>query len=139
MLKQRQINNLGELITENGVYPDTEKVKAIAVMREPRDKAELQRFLCMATYVGRFIPKLSVISTPLRALIIKSADCEWNKEHKYAFENLKQLMTKNPVLQFYDDTKLIKVSTNAFKSGIGAVMLQQFNNYWMPIVYASRA
>ena len=97
MFKQRQINYLGELITENGVYPDPEKVKAIAEMKAPSDKAELQRFLGMVTYVGRFIPNLSVISTPLRALIMKSADWEWNKEQKDAFENLKQLMTKHPV------------------------------------------
>ena len=139
MFKQRQINYLGELITENGVYPDPEKVKAIAEMKAPSDKAELQRFLGMVTYVGRFIPNLSVVSTSLRALIMKSADWECNKEHNDAFENLKQLMTKNPVLQFYDDTKPIKVYTDACKSGIGAVMLQQFDNDWMPIAYASRA
>ena len=139
MFKQRQINYLGELITENGVYPDPEKVKAITEMKAPSDMAELQRFLGMVTYVGRFIPNLSVISTPLRALIMKSADWEWNKEQKDAFEILKQLMTKNPVLQFYDATKPIKISTDACKSGIGAVMLQQFDNDWKPIAYASRA
>ena len=48
-------------------------------------------------------------------------------------------MTKYQVLQFYDDTKPIKVSTDASKSCIGAVMLQQFDNDWMPIAYASRA
>ena len=40
MFKQRHINYLGELITENGVYPDPEKVKAIAEMKAPSDKAE---------------------------------------------------------------------------------------------------
>ena len=35
MFKQRQINYLGELITENGVDPDPEKVKAIAEMKVP--------------------------------------------------------------------------------------------------------
>ena len=39
MFKQRQINYLGELITVNGVYPDPEKVKAIAEMKAPSDKA----------------------------------------------------------------------------------------------------
>ena len=80
-----------------------------------------------------------MISTPLRALIMKSEDWEWNKEQKDAFENLKQSMTKNPALQFYDDTKPIKVSIDACKSGIGAVILQQFDNDCMPIAYASRA
>ena len=112
MFKQRQINYLVELITENSVYPDPEKVKAIAEMKAPSDKAQLQWFLGMVTYVGRFIPNLSVFSTPLRALIIRAADWEWNKEQKVAFEYLKQLMPNNPVLQFYDDTKPIKVSTD---------------------------
>ena len=125
-------------MTENGVYPEPEKVKVISEMKEPSDKAEPQRFIGMVTYVGRFIPNLSVISTPLRALIMKSEDRKWNKKQKDAFQNRKQLMTKNPVLQFYDDTKPIKVSTDACKSGIGAVMLQQFDNDWMPIAYASR-
>ena len=92
-------------------------------MKAPSDKAELQRFLGVVTYVGMFIPNLSVISTHLRALIMKAADWEWNKGQKDAFENLKQLMTINPVLQLYGDTKPIKVSTDACKSGIGAVML----------------
>ena len=98
-------------------------------MKVPSDKEELQRFLGMVTYLGRFIPNLSVISTPLRALIMKSADWEWNKEQKDVFENLKQLMTKNPVLQ-YDDTKPIKVLLMRAR-----VALVQ----WMPIAYASRA
>ena len=103
------------------------------------DKAALQRFLGMVTYVGWFIPNLSVISTPLRALIMKSAYWEWNKEQKDEFENLKQLMTINPVLQFYDNTKLIKESTDACKSGIGAVMLHQSDNDRMHIAYVSKA
>ena len=45
-------------------------------------------------------------------------------------------MTKNPVLQFYDGTKTINVSTYACKSGFGAVMLQQFDNDWVSIAYA---
>ena len=45
MFKQRHINYLGELIAENGVYSDPEKVKVIAEMKAPSDKAELQRFL----------------------------------------------------------------------------------------------
>ena len=61
-------------------------------MKAPSDKAE--RFLCVVTYVGRFISNLSVISTPLRALIMKSSDWKWDEEQKDAFENLKQLMTK---------------------------------------------
>ena len=55
------------------------------------------------------------------------------------FQNLKRLMTKYPLLQLYDDTKPIKVSTDACKSGIGALILQQFDNDWMTIAYASRA
>ena len=70
---------------------------------------------------------------------MKSADWEWNEEQKDTFMNLKQLMTKNPVLQLYYDTKPIKVATDACKSDIGAVMLQQFDYDWMPIAYASRA
>ena len=84
MFLRRQFNYLKELITENGVYPDSDKVNAIAVMKPPSDQPELQRFLGMVSYVGMFIPNLSVISIPLRAIFMKSADWEWNKEQKDA-------------------------------------------------------
>ncbi len=42
-----------------------------------------------------------------------------------------------PVLTFYDPEKPVKVSTDASKDGLGAVLLQKHGTEWFPIAYAS--
>ena len=43
------------------------------------------------------------------------------------------------MLRFYDPKKPIKLSADASKNGLGAVLLQQYQNAWAPVAYASRA
>ena len=44
------------------------KTQAITSMASPTYKEYLQRFLGMFTYLGKFIPNLSQVAAPLRAL-----------------------------------------------------------------------
>ncbi|KAI3374046.1 hypothetical protein L3Q82_022601 [Scortum barcoo] len=55
------------------------------------------------------------------------------------WQKLKKTLTTAPVLAFYDHNKKIKVSTDASKDGIGAVLLQAEGKHWKPVAYASRA
>ena len=43
------------------------------------------------------------------------------------------------MLQFYDPTKPIKLSSDASKNGLGAVIMQLHDNQWKPVAYAARA
>ena len=62
-------------ICERGIEPDPENVSAIFDMPLPANKKELQRFLGMVNYLGKFLPNLSDVSAPLRKLLNK--DFEW--------------------------------------------------------------
>lgn len=53
------ITYLGEKLSEAGVQPDPEKIRAIADMPAPEDKKDLQRALGLVNYLGKFIPNLS--------------------------------------------------------------------------------
>lgn len=44
-----------------------------------------------------------------------------------------------PVLKFFDERRKTKLSADASKFGLGAVLLQQFGSRWHPVSYASRA
>jgi hypothetical protein len=55
---------LGHTMSPEGVKPDPSKVEAITQMPPPKSKADLQRFMGMVNYVGKFIPNLSQITTP---------------------------------------------------------------------------
>lgn len=48
-------------------------------------------------------------------------------------------LTTAPVLTYYDPTKRLKISTDASKDGLGAVLLQAEGDDWKPIAYASRS
>ena len=57
---------LGHLIPADGIKPDPRKIQAILEMPSPNNKEELQGFLGMITYLGKFLPNLSKETAPLR-------------------------------------------------------------------------
>ena len=65
---------MGQKISRNGVSEDPEKVKAIKDMPFPRSKQDLQRFLGMIAYLGKFIPQLSEQTHQLRELVKKNSN-----------------------------------------------------------------
>ena len=52
-----------------------------------------------------------------------------------ALKQIKTVLTSQPILKFYDASKPCKISVDASKSGLGAVLLHDDN----PIAYASRS
>lgn len=52
--------------------------------------------------------------------------------------DLKAILTTEPVLAFFDSAKPLKISTDATKDGLGAVLLQSDGDEWKPVAYASR-
>ncbi|KAK2143360.1 hypothetical protein NP493_4554g00000 [Ridgeia piscesae] len=137
--RQAELPYLGEVVTQDGVKPDPEKVQAVTDMPTPTNATELQRVLGMVTYLGRYIPNLSARTAPLRSLLGKDIEWQWNAEQEAAWIGIKEALTKHPVLQYYDESKAIKVSSDASKDGIGAVLLQETKGEWMAVAYASRS
>ena len=40
-------------------------------------------------------------------------------------DGIKEILSKHPVLQYYDESKALKVSSDASKHGIDAVLIQE--------------
>ena len=130
---------LGDKLTSKGVQPDPGKVSAIQNMPTPTDKTGVQRFLGMVQYLGKWIPDLSEITTPLRELLHFKNVWEWTDRHEKSFNTLKDIIVKQPTLVFYDPEKPIKISSDASKDGLGAVLLQLHGSEWRPVAFASRS
>ena len=130
---------IGDMIGQDGVKPDPKKVTAINNMARPACKSDVQRFLGMVNYQGKFIANLSGRSAPLRILLDKKTEWMWEDEQEKAWCELKNALMDQPVLRFYDSTKPTKISADASKNGLGAVLLQQHDQTWHPVAYASRA
>ena len=70
---------MGMLLSDKGIGPTSERVKAVAEAREPQTNAELHSFLGLVSYSSHFIPQFSTISEPLRKLTQKRCSLYlWN-------------------------------------------------------------
>ncbi|UYV68635.1 K02A2.6-like, partial [Cordylochernes scorpioides] len=134
-LRLKEVKYLGHIITPHGLKPDPEKVKALKEMPHPESITKLKSFLGFATYLCKFMPNISMISEPLRKLTMKNSTWSWSKNHQAAFEQIKDLASKAPILRYFDADKSIAIQCDASKHGLGATLLQESQ----PIIFASRS
>lgn len=83
--RMTEVNYIGHKLTQNGVEPDPEKVKAIVEMPPPQDKKGIERLLGTVNYLAKFIPNMSTITEPIRSLLKKDVDFVWSKPQDDAF------------------------------------------------------
>ena len=83
----------------------------------------------MITYLARFLPPdLSERSYHSRVLIKADVHFQWGQGQQRAFEDMKSIVSSEPVLQFYDPEQPKKISGNASQKGLGAVLQQLHGN-----------
>ena len=134
-LRKQEVPYIGHLLCPDGLRPDPNKVKAILKMPTPADKQSLQRLLGMITYLGKFLPHLSDVTEPLRRLLDRDVEWHWDDAHEAALNQVKQLITREPVLRYFDNTKEVTLQCDASESGLGAVIMQE----GQPVAFSSRA
>ncbi|RXN13010.1 GTPase IMAP family member 8-like protein [Labeo rohita] len=138
-LSKRKVHFLGHIISAEGISPDPMKTAAIRNMTEPSNVSELRSFLGMVNQLGRFIPQLADKDKALRDLLSKKNCWIWGMEQAKAFQTLKDSLSSPPVLAIYDTNRDCKVSADALPYGLGAVLMQRWQDGWKPIAYASRS
>ncbi|RDD39106.1 Transposon Tf2-8 polyprotein [Trichoplax sp. H2] len=62
----------------------------------------------------------------------------WTKDCEQAFLELKQCLTKEPILRAVNEDQPFSVQIDASDLGIGAVLMQVYDNTEHPVAYASR-
>ena len=70
---------LGHIISSEGIKVDPAKIEAITKMPLPNSVNELQQFLGMITYLGKFIPNLAEVTSPLCTLLKKEVKFKLEK------------------------------------------------------------
>ena len=91
---------MGHKISSAGLEPDDSKVEVIKNMSRPENVKDVQRFLGMVTYLGKFIENLLEKTGPLRSLLIKDSVFQWNDTKEKSYNNLKIILTKS--LKFFN-------------------------------------
>ena len=114
----------GFMIGRDGWKPDPKKVEAISGMEAPGDQKRLRSFLGLANTFSHFIPDLSHTAKPLRALLKKGMAFTWLPCHQEAFERIKGYLTSDLCLTAYNPDKTTFLVTDASKTGLGYLLLQ---------------
>lgn len=113
-----KVKYVGHIFSEKGISMDNEKIRAITNMERPKNKEDMETFLGMLAYVSKYIPNVSHESSHLRNLIKKDVPWLWTETAEKSYKKVKEILIKNPVLQFFDVNKPVVLSVDASKDGI---------------------
>ena len=124
--RSRQIVLLGFVIDGINIMAEKEKIRKVEEYAMPRTATELRRFLGLAGIFREFIKgyasKTAVLTDLLKGKINKLC---WNSVAEDAFENLKKEFKSIQNIKILDRQKKIVLRTDASRTGIGAVLLQE--------------
>ena len=112
-------------MTADGLKADPEKAKAVVNMPKPKNVKEVQRLVGFVNYLAKFLPQLSTVFEPLRKLMCKGNKWMWESQQEEVFNTIKDLVTKHPVLAYYDVQKYVTIQCDASDCGLGARLMQE--------------
>lgn len=93
-------------------------------MPVPTNLKLLRGFLGLSGYYRRFIRDYAKISAPLTSLLKANKAFDWTKDSTIAFNRLREALIFAPVLALPNFNLPFMIETDAFRSGIGAVLMQ---------------
>ena len=133
------IEFLGFVISKNGIKPVLSKIEAIEKMKSPESMRDIQIFLGMIGYYCRSVPNFASIAEPLTVLLRKDKPFQWEQDQVKAFDDLRKILTSEPLLLYPNFDKEFILQTNASIIAIGAVKSQiSDDGYEHPVAYCLR-
>ena len=106
----------------------------LTCLHQDCDKEGVQRLLGTVNYLDKFIENKAAIQGPISQLLQKDAAFVWDTQQRLAFDKLKQVISKSPVLAYFDNNKQTVLNADASSTGLGAVVMQDGK----PIAYATK-
>ncbi len=123
---------LGWIVSHDYVIPDPRRMEKIKTANFPHTKKEVRSFLGLVNSIRRVIPfeviKEMQILTPLTS---STSQFNINEKHKIAFNNIKNLLLKEPLfcnLIREEATKYLWVDAASSSGCLGAVLAQRIKN-----------
>ena len=119
------VKYLGHIVGQGQERPLDAKIQTIVKYPIPTSRKELARFLGMAGYYRNFCLNFSEIAAPLTNLLSKKVKFVWTDDCQLAFDKVKLLLQKSPVLKSPDYEKPFKLIIDSSDVGTGSVLVQE--------------
>jgi len=134
---------LGCTISKSGIEPQKSKVEAISEYPTPKDYPSARRFVGMAGFYRRFVPKFSDIVNPLLSCLTHYNKTQkqftLSKEAEEAVKSIKQALVEATTLSHRCPTShSFQLVTDASNSAVGAALHQLCDGTYKPIGFYSK-
>jgi len=135
---QSEVEYLGVIVGNGKIRMDPVKIQGISEWPTPKCKCDLQSFLGFCNFYRRFIHHFAQIAHPLHYLT-GNIPFNWTSKCQTTFDQLKTLITSAPILTMANHYDKFRLETDASEYAIGAILSQQQEDRWKPIVYLSKS
>lgn len=137
---KRKVEFLGHIIGGGSVRPSAGKIKSVQKFPVLKGRKDIQSFLGLSGYFRKFVLDYAIIARPLSDLLKGNQKFVFGAEQEESFNNLKKVLTSEPVLRIYKPDAITELYTYASKIGYGAILLQKdaADEAFHPVHYMSR-
>ena len=87
---------------------DPKKIKAIQEWLTPKNVGEVRSFQGLTNFYRKFVPSFSSLASPLNELVMKDATFIWGEKQQKAFDQIRERLTKAPILALPNFLKPLK-------------------------------
>ena len=133
-----KVTYLGFVISNDGLSPDPEKLKAVRDFPRPKCVRDIRSFLGLTGFYRQFVESYANIAKPLTNLLKKDVPFIWKPECEDSFNYLKQNLMESPILAQFTPGLPIVIYTDASGYGVGAILTQIIKEKEHTIAYASK-
>ena len=128
-----KLDLLGHVVGGESIQPQDRKIME---MRKPETKKEFRSFLGTIGFYQKYIDKYAEKGKALKDLLKKGEpnQIKWDAESIESFQTLKAALTLKPILRLPNFEKQFVLQTDAYDSGLGAVLLQVYDGVNMPVI-----
>lgn len=129
-----KVEYLGYEVTKQGLKPGKNKIKAVESFPMPKNVHEVRRFLGLTGFFRRFVKNYAQIAKPMSDLTRKDSEFKLSEKVVDAFDQLKSILVKAPVLELYDAKVPTELHTDASAVGLAGMLLQRDENNKLQLV-----
>ena len=133
---------LGHVVGSGVLRPDESKTEKILQVSTPTTKKQVRSLLGLLSFYRRYIPGFASVAAPLTDLTKESGrscrSIHWTPDCASALQEIQDILSRKPVLLLPRLDLPFVLQTDASSSGLGAVLLQEFEDSLHPVCFASR-
>ncbi len=100
-------------MSEDGVKPDPEKVRAVKNFPVPKNVHDVRSFLGLCSYYRRFIKNFCDRAQPLQELLKGDSKFAWDSDQIKSFGSLKAALISDPIRESFEEKAPTEIHVDA--------------------------